>query len=376
MAAYSFKADAFAAQLAPRSEDTAQDQALLRAYSLERSVDYGCSLEDALKLRRRVEAGHGWVGVALQLADDNEHRAAHALERGQDALAARYQAYGAACCRLAQAGLEHDVPRRLQAYERQARLFRAAASSPSQGGGESLDVEHHGLPHAAWLFPAPRPAAGRPAVVVWGGADGWCEAFHPSVPFYTERGLAVCLLELPGQGYARLRHGSVLRPDFTELVSATLDALARRGFAPERFGVVGHSLGGALALAAAAADSRIRACCSNGGSAQQRGLTKYPRVQQRIGRMMGDATSETEVLAFFEEVDLPAATRRMRASLLCLHGGQDTLVDEDEAQQLIELRGAAHGTLELWSEGVHCIYNHAIERNSVLADWFAAQLAD
>jgi alpha-beta hydrolase superfamily lysophospholipase len=212
-------------------------------------------------------------------------------------------------------------------------------------------------------------------VVVWGGADGWCEAFHASVRAYTERGLSVCLLELPGQGLARLRHGSVLDVSFTRLVSAALDVLVERGFAPGRMGVVGHSAGGALALAAAAADSRIRACCSNGGSPQMLGLARYPRVSQRIGRMLGEQTTEAQVLAFFEAMRLEDAARDMRASLLCLQGGLDPLVDNTEAEHLVALRGPHAATLVCWPEGVHCLYNHALERNAVLVDWLARALA-
>ena len=42
---------------------------MLRSYPAERCMDYGCALEDVLKLRRRVEAGHGWDAIALQLTN-------------------------------------------------------------------------------------------------------------------------------------------------------------------------------------------------------------------------------------------------------------------------------------------------------------------
>jgi hypothetical protein len=31
--------------------------------------------------------------------------------------------------------------------------------------------------------------------------------------------------------------------------------------------------------------------------------------------------------------------------------------------------------LEYWPMGAHCLYNHTVERNSVMADWFADQLS-
>lgn len=369
-----FHVDSFVQHPPVRSEDEAHDQAMLRAYSIERSVDYGCSLEDVLKLRRWVETGHGWVGTALLLADDNEQRALQANQSSQSLLAMRYLAQAAACCRLAQAGLEANEQHRLRVYERQASLFRRSVSGLPAGNVEFFEVGHQGKPHAAWLFKPTTLATDVPTVVIWGGADGWCEAFHGSVPFYVEQGLAVCLLELPGQGLARLRHGSLLGPDFGGFVSAALDALTALGSAGDRFGVVGHSAGGSLALAAAFADSRIRACCSNGGSVHLlNGLKKYPRVMQRFARMLGADGDEESVSYFLANLDLEGSVRDMRASLLCLQGGLDTLVNDAEAQQLVDMRGP-EATLEYWPEGVHCIYNHATERNCVLAEWFVRQL--
>jgi hypothetical protein len=85
--------------------------------------------------------------------------------------------------------------------------------------------------------------------------------------------------------------------------------------------------------------------------------------------------SEAQVTAFLDGLDLAGAARRMPATLLCLHGGLDTIVGLDESRHLIELRGADHATLALWPEGVHCLYGHAIERNSALAAWLAGVLS-
>lgn len=363
------------ADLPAATDDVALDQAMLRAYSIERCVDYGCALEDAIKLRRHVEAGHSWSHVAWHLALANEERAAWAVQHGHSGIASRHFLFAAACFRLAQASLEHDVPSRVMAYERQAVNFRAGVER-LEYPMVPLALTHQGLPHAAWLAPAPDLQSGGAAVVVWGGADGWCEAFYPSVAFYLERGVSVCLLELPGQGLARWRHGSRLTIEFTALISASLDALIALGAHPARLGVVGHSAGGTLALAAAAADARIRACCSNGGSVTlKQALLNYPRILQRFGRMLGEQAGEKEVVGFLDQLDLPRAASQMQASLLCLHGGQDLLVSDAQARELIELRGASAATLERWPDGVHCLYNHAHERNCVLANWFAAELA-
>ncbi len=357
-----------------RSEDEALDQAMLRAYSVERSVDYGAALEDVLKLRRWVEAGHQWVGTALLLADDNEKRALRAEQNNEPLNVVRYQAFAAACCRLAQAALETDVQHRALVYERQVMHFKRALSATDPSRAVSFSILHGGKPHIAWLFRPALFSSNTPTVLVWGGADGWCEAFYTSVQWYLEKGLAVCLLELPGQGLSRLRHDSVLDADFKAFIKVALDTLIAHGAARDRFGVVGHSAGGFLALVAAAADRRIRACCTNGGALHPLdGFKKYPRVLERFGRMMGGAIGDDDVATLLDGFELERVALNMQASLLCLHGGQDPLVASSDAQALVALRGP-EATLVHWPEGVHCLYNHAVERNGVLARWFASQL--
>ena len=153
--------DSFAVCPPRRSEDTALDQAMLRAYSVERSVDYGAALEDVLKLRRWVEAGHEWVGTSLLLADDNEKRALSADHNHEPLNAIRYYAYAAACCRLAQAAMETEVQNRTVIYERQAMHFKRALSGTDPSRALSFNILHNDKPHAAWLF---RPASLRAAV--------------------------------------------------------------------------------------------------------------------------------------------------------------------------------------------------------------------
>jgi alpha-beta hydrolase superfamily lysophospholipase len=356
----------------PASAEAELDLAMLRAYSIERAIDYGCSLEDAIKLRRRVQQGSSWVDVALLLAADDTARAQASSDGGAIESAAAFYMQASACLRLAQAALEERPDQRLDIYRRSVAAFTEAMCLLGQADAR-FDVIHHGAAHAAWLFLPDRPAP--PCVLVTGGADGWCEAFFGSVKAFLERGLAVCLLELPGQGLARLEHGSYLDHGFTGMVSETLDALASRGVARARYGILGHSMGGSLAMRAAAGDERIRACCTNGGSVDlARGMIKFPRVLRRLGRMMGPACCDADVMDFIERLDLRSAASTLLAPVLCMHGGLDPLVSDDEAHALLALRGAHPVTYAYWPEGAHCVYTHMVERNSIAADWFARLL--
>lgn len=346
------------------------DEAMLRSYGFDRSFDYGMSLEDLLLLDKRVRSGADWVQVLTHLGEDQLQRAAQQVDRRHSGSASTFYLHGAACFRLAQAGLEEEPVQRLAMYQRQVDAFRQGAER-SGLAASSLHITYAGVPHQAWLVrPESRPERAR-GVLVWGGADGWCEAFWRSVPSFLERGLAVCLLELPGQGLARLQHGSFLRSSFTEMVSQVLDQFDSWGLDPQSAGVVGHSMGGTLAMAAAAADPRIRACVSNGGAMEKRGEDKFPRATRRVERLLGPGG---DAGSFYRALDLRERLPSLAGKLLCVQGGCDALVADEQAHQILALRGPANATLAYWPDGVHCVYNHATERNALVADWLAQTL--
>ncbi|MES2401992.1 MAG: alpha/beta fold hydrolase [Pseudomonadota bacterium] len=346
-------------------------EAMLRSYTVARALEYGMAIDDFLRLETRVREGADWVEVLERLGADNLERARLEEQRHRATPASGFHLLAAACFRLAQAGAEEAPAQRLALYERQADAFGKGVKS-SGLDAQSLEFRFQDARHQGWFVRPDNTDSPTPCVLVWGGADGWCEAFWRSVPSFLACNLSVCLLELPGQGLARLRDGSRLRTNFTQMVSSVMDELAARGAHPGRFGVFGHSMGGTLAMSAAAADARIKACVSNGGVWQRSADDKYPRVTQRVGRMLGP---EIDVASFYESLDFPRAIRAMPAQLLCVQGGKDLLVSNEQAQQITGFRGADASSLAYWPDGVHCVYNHAAERNSIVADWLAQVLS-
>ncbi|WP_293404553.1 alpha/beta fold hydrolase [Polaromonas sp.] len=342
-------------------------EAMLRSYTVARALEYGMAIDDFLRLDARVREGAEWVEVLEHLAEDNLARARLQEQRQRAVPASDFYLLAAACFRLAQAGAEEAPAQRLALYERQAEAFGKGVKS-SGLDVQPLEFRFQDARHQGWFVRPDNTDSPAPCVLVWGGADGWCEAFWRSVPSFLACKLSVCLLELPGQGLARLRDGSRLRTDFTQMVSSAMDELAAHGAHPDRFGVFGHSMGGTLAMSAAAADARVKACVNNGGVWQRSTDDKYPRVTQRVGRMLGP---EIDVASFYESLDFPKAIRSMPAQLLCVQGGKDLLVSNEQAQQITEFRGAHAASLAYWPDGVHCVYNHAAERNSIVTDWLA-----
>jgi alpha-beta hydrolase superfamily lysophospholipase len=102
----------------------------------------------------------------------------------------------------------------------------------------------------AWHFPA-KPAHG--TIVVFGGFDSYIEEFFPILAAIQEKGWSVIGFEGPGQGSVLEEQRAPLIPEWHGPVGAVLDA-----FNLDDVTLVGISLGGCLAIRAAAFEPRVR----------------------------------------------------------------------------------------------------------------------
>lgn len=127
-----------------------------------------------------------------------------------------------------------------------ALFCEAAGVAPS----DRREVAFGDLRLPAWYFPA-EPSHG--TVVVFGGFDSYIEEFFPILASFQERGWSVIGFEGPGQGSVLEEQRAALTPDWHRPVAAVLDA-----FNLDDVTLVGISLGGCLAIRAAAFEPRVR----------------------------------------------------------------------------------------------------------------------
>jgi alpha-beta hydrolase superfamily lysophospholipase len=96
------------------------------------------------------------------------------------------------------------------------------------------------------------PEAPRGTVLVFGGFDSYIEEFFPILTDLRNRGFDVVAFEGPGQGGALEDSGLPMTPDWHRPVGAILDRVSSSDVA-----LVGISLGGCLAIRAAAYEPRV-----------------------------------------------------------------------------------------------------------------------
>lgn len=336
-----------------------------RAMPMPRMLDYGMSYADAAALHAMAEDEVPWVAAAEWLGACNAERARAAAtspSRSRALLAA------SACYRFAQSAIDGDSAERKRLYRMMMDSF-AAGVALLPAPPEKLALETGAGPLCGWLF---EPVIGTGAmVVVFGGADGWREAYYLLVADLLAEGLAVCLLDMPGQGESRLFHGVCLRRGFETAMDRAIRTLKQRY---ARVGLWGNSLGGTLAASVAIESDAVDAVCSNSGSARPAELgEKFPRVLDRIAAMAGATDRETGA-ATLAMLDLTGRLDRMTCPVLVLHGAQDALFSAQSVQPLHDLAGSDDRTMITWADGEHCMYSRAVERNALVAAWFGTRL--
>ncbi|MBE0644574.1 MAG: dienelactone hydrolase family protein [Bacteroidetes bacterium] len=147
----------------------------------------------------------------------------------------------------------------------------------------------------------------------------------------------------------RFAHNTISREldDLGDLVDAiTAGGLLSESCDTSQIGLVGHSLGGGIAIVYASEDERIGAVASWAGVADFMRWGKKTRAMwrktgrleienARTGQMMPmDAGMLDDLESHITRFDIPAAAARMKQPLLILHGEQDVSVSIEEGRRI------------------------------------------
>lgn len=356
----------------------AEAEAHKRAMPLQRLTGNGMDYADVMELYSRVDDGQPWAGAAAELGARNTERAEAAQAADHLSTAASWYLLAAACHRVGQVPLPDDDPRKTSMYRSLIDNY-GRAGALSDPPVEHVEIEHAGGALCGWLL-RPRPtgdSARPPVVIIMGGFDGWREEYHVGATYLLERGIAVLLVDGPGQGETRLFHGIHMGAGVEKAYSAIVDHLLADGRLAPSVGIWGNSMGGFLAALTAATDDRIAACCVNGGTIRPAEiLDRYHRFTAKITPLLGIDDPDTAREAMEQFQLTPDLLDRLRSPLLVLHGTPDQVFLIENARALFDGAASTDKTFREWPDGDHCIYNHSHEKHVTVADWFADRLYD
>ncbi|MEN9543757.1 MAG: hypothetical protein RLZZ598_590 [Pseudomonadota bacterium] len=350
------------------AEVSGESQAALRQFSLERMLGYGVDYADAVELRARVLTGQDWCAAATELAEICLQQADNASPDRGCAMRAACWRRASALLRLSQALMLSDTDARRAIFAKAVSLYAQAAELLADRQHVHIDTPLGTL--AGWLFPSRRAALG--SVVVVGGIEGWGMDFESLGDALADQGIDALMLDAPGQGETRFAHRVYLSANWRDAYRAAIDYLDAR--APGRpIGIVGNSMGGSFAMAVAADDVRIRACCNNGG-------VIAPSMVPPVGTFFTKMTVCCDLAAeraveVWRTVTPVHCGANQGYPLLIVQGGKDPMVSTPMSQMLLEHAPTDDKQMVIFSDGDHCIYNHKADRDILIAGWMSARLA-
>jgi len=218
-----------------------------------------------------------------------------------------------------------------------------------------------------------------PAVIIYQGADSLMEPSIMGSGSYVSRGMAVLVVDLPGQGAAkRLKH-LYMPPDTERLVKDLIDYLETRpDVDATRVGVRGVSLGSYSAPRAASGEKRVKAVTTTAGSFDVLAdlFDYYPPIQQRVRWIVG-AKDLADTRRKLKDYNLEGLAQKIECPMLIGYGPTDRIMDPQGAFKLYQ--AAVKSDRKMWADAGHPNHDEKsggvqVMRLPTAQDWMARQL--
>lgn len=350
--------------------------------ALGETQEGGGAVSEVFQAASRMKPGdaESWHEEWLRVAERNDSRGNLEEKAGHIRTAMNCWLRAADYYRSAEFWLLPEDPRRLATFDK---CERASQKWLRYLGGEVVEIPYEkGLSLPAY-FMKPREgfSAKNPVLISFGGLD----SFKDELWFMTgrgavQRGIAVLMVDGPGQGGALRRHKIHTRFDYEVPVGRCIDYLLKRDDVDaSRIAVSGSSMGGYYAARAGSKEHRLAACISHGAiwdieqRFRDRGETHA--LANHMKWVFG-AKSMAEAIAMAKPFKLEGVLDTMKCPYLVLHGGHDVLgVESSKTVYEYAKAKGVNATLRLTTAeetgAEHCQHDNPTLGQELMIDWLA-----
>jgi len=319
-----------------------------------------------------------WHVEWLRVAERNDRRGDEAEKAGHIRTAMNCWLRAADYYRSAEFWLAADDPRRLATFDK---CERASHKWLKHLGGEVVEIPYEKGVSLPGYFIKPKNISSCPVLISFGGLD----SFKDELWFMTgrgavQRGIAVLMVDGPGQGGTLRRHKVPSRYDYEVPVGRCIDfLLTRKDIDPTRIAVSGSSLGGYYSARAGSKEHRLAACISHGAiwDVEQR-FRDRGEDHALAGHMKWvlGAKSMAEAIEKAKPFKLEGVLSGMKCPYLVLHGGHDVLgVENSKTVYEYAKKHSVKVTLRLTTEeetgAEHCQHDNPTLGQELMIDWLA-----
>lgn len=209
-----------------------------------------------------------------------------------------------------------------------------------------------GKPLSGWFIPAPdgTPNPWRCVLLLY-GYGGYKEQMHEYAKMVHEGGFAALMFDMRGAGLRRREPITLGYKERWDLMDAVRYMKTRPDVDPERIGVFGVSMGGAIALMGAAEEPGIKAIVTDSAYADISDMIE-PGIVAFLGKLALPfaplIVRYAETMMGIRRQDIrpeKAAAEMGNRPLFVIHGLNDALTHPHSAHKIYE---AATGPKELW----------------------------
>jgi 2,6-dihydroxypseudooxynicotine hydrolase len=340
-------------------------------YWIPRLVADGVDANDIVGVRAKVTDWAGWPDAWAAAGAGHYALAAERLASGHRITAGDALVRASLCYHVGQVVAFHAPARKAELQALKVKAFQEAAPLLTPPA-ERIEIPFRGAKLPGYLRVPPGARGRMPCAMLVPGLDSTKEDFITVSEMCVRRGLASFTFDGPGQG--EFRASMRLADGYEACIAAVFEYLADRSeIDADRIGLLGRSLGGFYVIRAAAANPRIAAVVSFGGSFD---LSDWPTMPASIRGGFVFATGskdEDEARACMGSATLADCIDRVRCPTLVVHGRRDAIFKWPQATRVAEALGR-HATLLMDDDGVHCCHNHAFQYRTAMADWLAKTL--
>ncbi len=353
--------------------------------ALGETQEGGGSVSESFQAASRMVPGDldSWHDEWMHVANRNDVRGDAAEKAGHIRTAMNCWLRSADQFRSAEFWLPADDPRRLPTFTRceaASQKWLRHLDPP----GEVVEIPYeNGKTLPAYFVKSPAYGRGgnvkQPVLISVGGLD----SFKDELWFMTgrgavQRGIAVLLVDGPGQGGALRRQNIVSRHDYEVPIGRCIDWLEQRADVDAtRIAVSGSSMGGYYAARAGSKEHRLAACISHGAiwdiAKRFADRGEHHALAGHMKWVLG-AKTMTEAVEIAAPFKLDGVLDEMRCPYLVLHGGHDVLGVETVKQvhDYAKSKGI-NVTLRLTDAeetgAEHCQHDNPTLGQEIMLDW-------
>ncbi len=341
-------------------------------------------------LQDRVGNGSAWFEEWNKMGEYVASLGGKAESQGHLKTASAAYLRGAHYIQIGERLLQPRTEASQKAYARSVEFFKKGLPNVPFLACERVEVPFEkGQTLPAYFVKSRGPENFRwPTVVFFDGLDITKEIQFFRVPELAKRGLAILIVDGPGNGESIRFRNMFARYDSNVAGSACVDYLeTRKDVDKDRIGVMGVSLGGYYAPRAAAFEKRYKACVSWGAIWDYHATWKS-RVEkafktslsvpgEHINWVLG-VKNLPEALTKLEDWKLKGVASKVECPYLLMHGELDAQIPTEDARNLFHEVGSKDKTFKIFTKeeggAQHCQGDNLTIGIAYLADWLSDKL--